>query len=96
MAMDILDLLLLAVAIFGGIAMHWVIPSFLAATSSVTLAAIVVAGIYFASRTSESGGAPMTSIALVTIGMTVFVGTSIVGLVVRWLKRRMASAGPGA
>jgi len=94
--MDILDLLLLVVAVLGGIAMHWMIPNFLAASGSVTVAAIVVAGIYFASTTSESGGVPMVSIALLTIGLTVFVGTSIVGLVVRWLKRRTASAGPGA
>jgi hypothetical protein len=93
--MDILDLLLLVVVVLGGAIVHWMIPSFLVASGSVALTAILVAAVYFESSPSESGGAPMMSIALVTIGLAVFVGASIIGIIVRWLKRRFVSAKPG-
>ena len=84
-----LDLTLVAIVVLGGATLHVLVRSAWIASTLTTLACMLAAGIYFETASSTAGGAPITGIAIITIGIASFVAAAIVGVVVGWARTRI-------
>ena len=93
MNVNALDALLVTVVLLGGAISHIVIRSFLLASAIATAVCMIVAAIYFETAAPTTGGAPLVGVAIITISIACFLGVSIVGVVVRWMRIRWKGSG---